>query len=159
VNRPILTGRFLAVQPGESGGLRWLDAGTELPEWADGQVGEHLLEGYVAPAVSEEAGTMEVLVTADTEGVRELVAELTAQRDEAVAEAKSLRELLADLTDPDTAGPSDPPGPDLEPPPRGGPGSSTEEWAKYAGLLGVKVGPGANRDDIIRDLEEAGKPT
>jgi hypothetical protein len=115
VNRPVLTGRTLVVQRGDSGGLRWLETGSELPEWADGLVGEHLLD-----------------------------------RSEPVVEVQS-----------DPGGEIDPDKDQvpLPVPNRGGANSSAAVWSAYAGSLGVKVGPGANRDDIIRDLDEAGFPT
>lgn len=43
----------------------------------------------------------------------------------------------------------------LEPPPKGGPGSGHEAWAKYAEQLGVDIPEGANRDDIIAAVEAA----
>lgn len=46
--------------------------------------------------------------------------------------------------------------PKSEIPPRSGPGSSKAVWAEFARSQNVSVDPGASRDDIIRDLEDAG---
>ncbi len=65
------------------------------------------------------------------------------------------------LPEPETAETAD--GPNTaaldEIPPKGGPGSGKSAWAAYARKRNVDVDPGANRDDIIRDLEDAGVPT
>ncbi|MBT0771816.1 hypothetical protein KIH74_22940 [Kineosporia sp. J2-2] len=49
--------------------------------------------------------------------------------------------------------------PQVEVPPKRGPGSAKSAWADYARANDVAVDPGASRDDIIRDLEDAGVPT
>lgn len=44
-------------------------------------------------------------------------------------------------------------------PAKSGPGSAKSAWLEYAHTRGVDVEPGASRDDIIRDLEDAGIAT
>lgn len=44
-------------------------------------------------------------------------------------------------------------------PPKGGPGSGVEAWARYASAKGVKVDDDAKREDIIAALDAADVPT
>ncbi|MGO2313007.1 MAG: hypothetical protein ACTIOA_07300 [Brachybacterium tyrofermentans] len=48
---------------------------------------------------------------------------------------------------------------DVKPPAKSGPGSAKGAWREYAESVGVSVDESAERDDIIKAIAAAGKPT
>jgi hypothetical protein len=109
-----------------------LAATGELPDWAIGLVGDHLLDhGGKVPAKGDEVAQLKARI-----------AELEQER------AESGRS------------PADDPGNvPASVPPRSGPGSGADKWRAYAAGQGVQVDENASRDDVIAALTAAGKPT
>lgn len=48
---------------------------------------------------------------------------------------------------------------DVKPPAKSGPGSGKAAWQDYATSVGVTVDDSADRDDIVKAIAAAGKPT
>lgn len=110
-----------------------LAATGELPDWAVDLVGDHLLDGPRPKAPSASAGD-----SAEVARLRARVAELEQQSAERLAGAEPER---------------------IEVPPRSGPGSGADRWRAYATAQGVEVPGNASREDVIKALDEAQKPT
>lgn len=126
---PKLIDNTVVVHP-KTGSPVLLAATGELPDWAVGLVGDHLLDGTPAkPARS-------------------------AREDDEVARLKA---RIAELEQAQAA--ADAPGSESKVPPRQGPGSGADKWRAYAKSVGVEVGEDASRDDVIVALEAASKPT
>lgn len=103
-----------------------LHAGETLPEWAVGQVGDHLLDSPAADASSEPEPPL----------------------------APPAGHGDPDVPDPTPS--TDPnPGPDVpSAPPRAGRGSGVDVWKAHAESLGLTVPDGASRDAIVELVDE-----
>jgi len=126
------------VRHPQTGEAVLLAAGGPLPDWAEGLVGAHLLDGPK--------------VTATPPPFSESPADERAR-------------LLARLAELGDTGGQAGPGPepagsgqtrdDDAPPPKGGSGSGAPAWREYAARHGVDVPADATREAIIAALEDA----
>jgi hypothetical protein len=84
---------------------------------------------------------------------------IPADEPDPTAELDRLRARVAELEKSSSA--STPDASESAPgaPPRGGPGSGAPEWRAYARGVGVEVADDASREDVIKALDAADKPT
>lgn len=136
-----LTANVLVLHP-DTDEPEVLLEGSEVPDWAVDQVGDHVLDGDSSDSGKSEKDGVAEGVTA-TQSVTDSVL---------VKHAKRMVDLSAGVL----AGKSSKPV--GNPPPLQGSGSSKAKWADYAESNGVEVHDGMSRDDIVGACRSAGVP-
>lgn len=125
---------YVHVTNPEDGRSVQFGPGQDLPDWAVKAITNPDVWDGDAPKVAGSAAEK----TVSTPGADARIAELEA-------EVKRLREAAQiSATGPSSSGDADP----IKEPPRGGPGSSAEAWAKFVDEQGVEVPNGATAKDI-----------
>jgi hypothetical protein len=124
------------VLRGPDGVVVFLEAGSELPGWAEGHVGRHVLSDESGQPASAKPVEVDVTVH-DADGtVREGTTEPVSSRPGPAGEAAS-----------------------SDAPPKAGPGSGRARWLDYTRAHGVTTPDDASRDDLVAACEAAGVPT